>query len=282
MSKLFHLSKNNRFGLEYPSLEERWEKFKVYIKESLLETDSYLCYLRKFNKVEITKEAYKIIAVNNCISFNRLIFCREGNFKPLLKNEFLYIFDIFCRYINSVDLDKDDELTKYGLSKFLNDKKKLLNGLELFDLDYTWNEKTKQIERKIDEANTSIINNNLESLNLDSDYQACIDEFLKPRADIDFLKSLKHIYSVLEKVAGKHADKSGSLRLHEKQRMAKYITKKDKHYQTIQHVFGFINDFIHHPEKHPDHTFNEPEYIYWWLEINKLIFILNTSNHKTN
>jgi hypothetical protein len=230
-----------------------------------------------------------LLEINNFSSSSELFF-KELTTKDVLfisdysKEEFLYILDLFLQdYVKCGDFTKqfvgesDDYEQKDHLKALNNEREKLLNSFELFDLDYFWNKKTKQIERKIDEANTVVINENINKVNTKSNYQACVDEFLKPRTEIDYLKSLQNIYSVLEGVVSFHCE---GLRLHEKQKMAKYLTGKEEDYETIQHIFAFINDFIHHPtsKKAKSHIFNKQEYIYWWLEINKLIFILNSKD----
>jgi hypothetical protein len=281
-TKLFHLSKNNRFGLEYPSLDERWERFTTYTLKVILKAINL-----KFSPN--LKELVLFIESNGFSSLEDLLFIDTGRNRPkelkrIEKGYLLHFLDLMLKdFVNRGDFDNEDHVGSdyYDELNRLNELKvvreKLLNSFELFDLDYFWNKKTKQIERKIDEANTVVINENINKVNTKSNYQACVDEFLKPRTEIDYLKSLQNIYSVLEGVVSFHCE---GLRLHEKQKMAKYLTGKEEDYETIQHIFAFINDFIHHPtsKKAKSHIFNKQEYIYWWLEINKLIFILNSKD----
>ena len=280
-TKLF-VPKNNRFGLEYPSLNERWGKYMEYIQIRLNEVffelsleyfytpSSKLMNFLEKNNFSSSKELFF-----KELFTNRFLFISDYS-----KEEFLYILDLFLQdYVKWGDFTKqfvgesDDYEQKDHLKALNNEREKLLNSFELFDLDYFWNKKTKQIERKIDEANTVVINENINKTSGDFGYQDCVDEFLKPRTEIDYLKSLDHLKRVFERVI-----QSKGVDALAKKKAVINLLFSGKTSDELDVQLTFIIKNIHHDQNSIPYKFTEQEYIYWWLEINKLIFILNSKS----
>lgn len=282
---LFHLLKNNRFGLEYPNLEERKSKFMTMVLELVYDLDQGGGFNNQVNfsnelenliilNKKPKKRHYEVSPLDAFVALNGkhhsdyygksdVALFLESSTKNYL--EFLFVLDLFIKHYYKLKFEK----------KYIDS---IANLFKILDLDYFWNKKTKQIEQKLDQANTLIINHNAKNIDINFGYQECVDEFLKPRKDINYLQSLQHIYGVLEAIVSK---KNPNLRLNQSQKMAKFITDKTEKLGAIQQIFSFINTNIHHPIKDGQkYEFNESEYVYWWLEINKLIFMINSKNPK--
>lgn len=269
---LFHLDKNNKFGLEYPDLEKRKDTF-IYVATQLIGD-----YNGKNNLVVVKYSANKTfhdLTVSN----------KHAKYKDLFldKNyhEFLHILNIFFDTIDRKHFDVEILKTGEKLSLILKSvpilldlKVEIIRYLNSFDLDYFWNENTSQIERKLNEINTMLVNDNLKNINSVFEYSKCVDEFLKPVKDINKNDTLGHLKNVFESVAKSQGLKkpwSGK----DKNTLINFLSKGKSPDYLIKQI-EFIISSIHHPKDDGTrYQFTDNEYLYWWLEINNFIFILN-------
>ena len=96
---------------------------------------------------------------------------------------------------------------------------------------------------------------------------------MKPHKNINKNHSLNHIKSVLESAA-----KSKGIEKPFSKDKPKFVEKlfPGKQPDYFKSHLEFIISNIHHQQKDGNpYKFSEQEYVYWWLEINKLIFMLN-------
>ena len=285
---MFHLSKNNRFGLEYPNLELRQEKFMQEVLKKLLIYENEIETLLKSNYYlsDYTKLSGQVGAEILYKEPNRSFFSDyEETYKDKNEPDFLTVFKkyktSYLAFLFLLDLLMIEIKTTKIKFNYNETAKKSLDCLceeiiylfEQFDLDYYWNKKTKRIERKLDEINIGIINQNIQKVSKDFDYQSCIDEFLKPRKDINKNHSLNHLKSVLESIA-KSKGVVKPFSYDKKKFVDKLFPGKQPDY--FKSCLEFIISNIHHPQDNGiPYNFTEQEYVYWWLKINNLIYILN-------
>jgi hypothetical protein len=273
---MFHLDKNIKFELQYPSLEERKTKFISFVIGKLkniddrkkltsydITTSKKFMELRELNMVEKKRG---LSGVKNPTDYNpsEIILTLEKISKeycPFL----CFLENLLINYLQIEEI-KDDLLY---IAKWINE----------FDLDYKWDFKNNELKRTLDEGNLSIIDSNIKNIKQDKDnfliYQECLDDFLKidnitkhQKQQSFFHDSLHKIKELFENILKKY-----DLRISNKKPIARKITNSNNNDYMIKTI-EFIVKNIHHNQEGKRYPFSEKEYLYWWLEINKLIYLI--------
>ena len=162
---IFHLEKNNKFGLEYPSLEKRKDKCISFIIEKLKEIDhrergyTYEQYYSKdFKKIiELNKNSKNwTFDIDNFSDYNPsdIMIILENQSKDYFS--FLYFLEIILENFLQIE-------------ELKNDYKNIANWINKFDLDYKWDFKNNELKRVLDKGNLSIINSNIKNIKQDKD-----------------------------------------------------------------------------------------------------------------
>ena len=145
---------------------------------------------------------------------------------------------------------------------------------DIFDLDFYFDCITNQIKRKIDPITTNTINKVSSSL-VDSNkelYSQCVSGFLnytlpKTNKNDFYHESLDRMKEVLENYLTLYHD---GCKLNDKKLVDILLDNKDN---DIKSVLNYIIKNIHHNQGERSNL-NEKEYNYIWLEINKIIYLV--------
>lgn len=171
---------------------------------------------------------------------------------------------------------------------------KIVKLLEDSNIGYKWNSKNHCLYRIMSKVDRSLTSVNYKSIKKNGGeenaklYDDCIKDFLSLKSNTNSTtryESLVKIKEVYEKFLGTMFKKVGGDPMYISNydmilsRLFKGSKEKNKEqYNTLL----FIGTNIHHSKQSDDgkierRKFSEGEYIYWWLEINKLIYLISIS-----
>ena len=183
--------------------------------------------------------------------------------------------------LNWVDRDLTSTLkrTIYKFADlFLNS-----NNSNVFNLDFYFEKDSGDFRRKLDEISTESINSNEESLGGDNKirYQECVSDFLLYKKDIIkdnklyYNESLDKLKKVVENtLQNNYKMKDGTFpMIHKKKELSNILF--DNSNPIFENLIEYIIKNVHHEEGGQPKNFTEKEYVYLWLELNKILYLLN-------
>lgn len=157
------------------------------------------------------------------------------------------------------------------------------NNSNIFNLDFYYDEKSHKFKRKLDEISTDSINFN--NTNLDGDnkirYQECVSDFLLYKKDgaksnkLFYNESLDKLKRVIENtLQNKYKKPDGSFpMLHKTKEISNILF--DNSNSDFEGLINYVVKNIHHEKGGTPKNFTEKEYLYLWLELNKILYLLN-------
>ena len=183
---------------------------------------------------------------------------------------------------------RDYELDQYSknLSKTVVKFTTLLSATtdsSVFNLEYHYSKADKEIRRKLDAATTEVINFNLNNLieGNGERYKEAIAEFLSYKKELAkdkahfYNDSLNNLKKVVENTLENNFKKEdGNFpKLSNKKQISNIVFDSENH--ELEHTIDYIIKNIHHESGGQPKKFTEKEYVYLWLELNKLLYLLN-------
>ncbi len=183
--------------------------------------------------------------------------------------------------MTDVDARKRDCLKSvvYSMAKLMVDS----NNSNIFDLDFCFDKDIREFKRKLDDVTVESINKNDNSLEGDNKlrYQECVIEFLSYSRKNDggdklfYNNSLDRLKKVFENTLRiKYERTEGNYpKISNKKQISNIIF--DKENETFEAMIDYIVKNIHHENGGKPNNFTEKEYIYLWLELNKILYLLN-------
>ena len=148
----------------------------------------------------------------------------------------------------------------------------------VFKLNFYFDEKNSRITRIIDLGVEHVINENLLSLDQQNKrlYEECVLNFISFNKSV--LKDNNSYYheeldKMKELIDNVLTIKFNGCRLAEKDKIVGIIF--DSNNQTFISVLNYVIKKIHHNESGVRENLNEKEYLYIWLELNKILYLLN-------
>lgn len=284
---IYKIAHHETFGLRYPNLEERKQKLidKVVSVIRMLSSEVkyfpdggiYAEYYRPIDKILSGTELDQVRFDNSC-SYVDIFVENQGNFETFLFwfTEFLY-----------QAFNQNRKIPK----NYIYDIRRLVQMFERLNFEYTIDIENNEVIRITDKATSEVINSNVESINTNEGegnsehYQDCVDDFLKlnkSNSSSSYYEALERMKKVLERSIGKNIKKNDkSAWLSKTDTILDSIFKDNKKDIDAQRKsIEFIKQSIHHDKEDVKGTpspykFNKSEFIYWWLEMNNFIYLLN-------
>jgi hypothetical protein len=273
------------FNKELPSLNSRESRFKeIFIKfvNELSEVKSSFSVPEVAIGIMIPMNQY-YREINHLLGDSELEKLRiiEGlDYTDLLKqvDEFellLYFFSII------ISESKIKKISEHNIDK-------LIEIFNEFEFPYVLQIRNNSyiFERILNTSTQSIININSEMIKLQEneanrlDYDKCVQDFIRiSKSTLDkshYINSLSSLKKVLER----SIDNRLQLRIHDVKKVIQKLSADNSLQSQLQNVFTFIVKNIHHDQKDTEGVttsmnFSKNSYMYWWLEIDKLIFLVN-------
>ena len=292
---LFDDERLKQFNLSCPDLDIRK---KTFIDKSLqilayLDRDHWLDVV--FDDTEMTKIAdLQNISLPSQNKHDELIQSLHNGSRSWEPSPFFLVLqhasDDYYTYLAYVDTSLQIFLGKSaGNSSLAPVKSGAQDIIGLFDtltLDYVWSTIRNRLERQLTQADLEIINENEKMIqekenapNLRA-YDSCIDEFLILKISnqpgehkrVESLNALKRVFE--RSLMNRHG-----LQLNNKRTVVEKLLNGNGEYDEVTQNIEFIVKNIHHDQKNEkgvstSRRFSRGEYIYWWLERNKLIYLV--------
>lgn len=224
---------------------------------------------------------------------------RQGfSFVTFLKNNLLNKDrEVFLSLFNEITplVHKYSKKSSYDL-KIINPRLKYItlmfsmlledvNNPSVFNVDFYYDKKDRCLKRKLDDITTVTINSNLDSLqegNLKR-YEECVAEFLSYKRELvsngervlfynDSLNNLKRV--VENALQNNFKNENGEApKISNKVQISNILF--DSKNPELEHTIDYVIKNIHHDSSGQPRKFTEKEYIYLWLELNKILYLLN-------
>lgn len=189
-----------------------------------------------------------------------------------------------ARYARMPDYERNQYSVKLSrtMLKFTNLLQATTDS-SIFDLEYYYSKDTMEIRRKLDKATTETINSNLNSLEGGNNerYKEAIAEFLGYKKDLitdkthfynDSLNNLKKV--VENTLENNYKKEDGTFpKLSNKKQISNILFDSSNH--ELEQTIDYIIKNIHHESGGQPKKFTEKEYVYLWLELNKILYLLN-------
>lgn len=220
--------------------------------------------------------------------FSRIGFLKEH---PLLNGE----HELFLSLVNEIIIETDKYHSKpvYELDKIHNKFNLILirfshlmsevNNPEVFKLEFYYDKKNKKLKRKLDSITTKTINSNLNNVKEGNQirYEECVSEFLSYKRDLlkeniyYYNNSLNNLKKVVENTLQNNFKKEdGSFpKLSNKKQISNIIF--DSNETLFEEIIDYVVKNIHHENGGQPKKFTEKEYVFLWLELNKILYLLN-------
>lgn len=161
----------------------------------------------------------------------------------------------------------------------------------VFNLEYHYSKTDQEIRRKLDKATIETVNVNLSSLEGGNNarYEEAVSEFLSYKKELingkvhfynDSLNNLKKV--VENTLKNNYTKEDGNYpRLSNKKQISNILF--DSANPELENTLDYIIKNIHHESGGQPKEFTEKEYIYLWLELNKILYLLNRykQQHRT-
>lgn len=199
-------------------------------------------------------------------------------FNEILPNIFLYMGKEEWEY-NKIDINlrPDFAVIIYKFADLIVKS----NNSSVFNLDFYFEKSSRDFRRKLDEVTTESINSNTESLDGDNKvrYQECVSDFLLYKKDANnklfYNESLDKLKKVVENTLQNNYKKSdGSFpKIHKKKELSNILF--DGNNAEFENLIEYVIKNVHHEEGGTPKNFTEKEYVYLWLELNKILYLLN-------
>jgi hypothetical protein len=157
------------------------------------------------------------------------------------------------------------------------------NNSNVFNLDFCFDKTSGNFTRKLDEISTESINSNEKSLDGDNKirYQECVSDFLLYKKDIiknnrlyynESLDKLKKVVENTLQNSYKRPDGTFPM-IHKKKELSNILF--DNSNPIFENLIEYIIKNVHHEEGGQPKNFTDKEYVYLWLELNKILYLLN-------
>lgn len=157
------------------------------------------------------------------------------------------------------------------------------NNSKVFNVDFYYDNKSKDFKRKLDKVAVETINfndANLEGDNKDR-YQECVSDFLSYNRELIksnrlfYNESLDRLKRVIENtLQNKYKRTDGGFpMIHNKKELSNILF--DGSNTDFENLVSYVVKNVHHEEGGTPKNFNEKEYVYLWLELNKILYLLN-------
>ena len=157
------------------------------------------------------------------------------------------------------------------------------NEEEVFSLDFFYDKKDKVFKRLLDSATIETINqnaSNIDSINKER-YEECVAEFLsykreiKPELNLFYNQSLDKLKRIIENtLENSYQKEDGSFpKLSNKKQVSNILF--DGLNTEFENNIEYIITNVHHEKGGQPKKFSEKEYVYLWLELNKILYLLN-------
>lgn len=276
-----------KYGLEYQELDERKNAFVARVIKVVAEMEIYSTYdYQYFLHIMAEGSELEQLAFNQDCSYAELFTQAKSNFEY-----FLYLFSrLISAYNNYHEVDDVKEYVMKNL-------KLLMNMFTDQSFEYTYDSESVLFIRKLDEATESVISTNIEMITQNENeenkkqYLQCVDDFLKitnKGSSTEYYANLKQLRDVFERSLSlkEKQGKSGESKIvkgHETKTIVNMLFSKTEGdvVEIPMKALEFINKNVHHDQKDGSraakpYNFSKQEYLYWWLEINKYIYLLGT------
>lgn len=281
---LYKKELHRQFNISYPELAERQGQFYGRVIDVVTKLSNRRSYPNKTNDLNVLLrlselEQYKF--ENDC-TYRDIFSTNESrqNFEFFL-HWVEELFNYFMKNMGNVCEESRDSV--YAL----------IYMLSRLNLGYKW--EAGKITRVLDLADAAIINENLSSIEKDqssenlTEYKKAIEEFLGlDKSDKDplfyyhALGRLKNVYQ--RTVSTKIIKTGGPARLKDTKTILNHIFKDTSKLgvEIPRETLEFIKKNIHHDNENKSgiptpYKFSRNEYIYWWLQINNLIYLIQNS-----
>ena len=220
--------------------------------------------------VDFLKETYLIGDKDMFVSF----------FNEILPNVFLYLGKEEWQY-NKIpgNLRPAFRAIIYKFTELLVNS----NNTNVFNLDFHFDKQNRDFRRRIDQITTESINSNNKELEGDNKirYEECVADFLLYKKDIIknnklfYNKSLNNLKKVVENTLQNNYKKPDGTfpRIHDKKQLSNIIF--DDNNSDLENFIDYVIKNIHHETGGKPKIFTEKEYVYLWLELNKILYLLN-------
>lgn len=279
---LFKKDIHQKYQLDYPEHTERLSTFKAKVIKVVNELSREQVYhdddwIRAIDQL-LAKTELDQIRFDNSSDYSKVFEESVNN-----TDHFLYLTGLLL-----------DASRLNGLGLDISTEEKLYMLLQMFhrlNLNFTFDSSTYEFKNLMDLGTIAVTNDNLKHIrekeneaNLLS-YKSCIDDFLKvSKKDPDsYYEALGRMKKVFERCLGRVIKSSNgeSIWLSRTDTILDAIFKdNNKEISTQRNSLEFIKKMIHHDQEDTagnptPYKFNQSEFIYWWLEINKYIYLLN-------
>ncbi len=280
-----------RWGLQSLTSDEKKE---LFIKNTLLlielmsrETDSDE-YLYKFVSEEDKSPEWYLDSLLDATELQTTKFIGNTNYY----NIFLSASKHYFEFLACLEL----LLQAYKEKPFPQLQPHIDSILKVFSIlitDFTIDKTNYSIVAKLDPVTIHEINSNSRSITAQSDqnlqlYTECIDDLLDIKA-ISQRQSPGGRLSALKKLCGV-LDRCITVTFDDKVRLSSpnlvaaifSVDNTSTNIQIQKSIVTFIIQNIHHSKSGKANDFNELEFLYWWRQINTLIYIVTQSTSKEN
>jgi hypothetical protein len=220
------------------------------------------------------KQHIKYRNLNYIPNYRNYAYPPSQAFNFVIKNFFEKDKDIFLGFVQMMIDSHFDNPEIFDI--FINREiiQPLSNGV--FNLDFYFDESDKKLKRKIDPITTSNINEvsqGLDEQNKDL-YEQCVSEFLTfslPSNGLNdfYHESLDRMKEIIENhLTLNYAD----VRISNKNRLSDIIFNGQN--EDFKSILEYVVKKIHHNDTGNRIQLNQKEYIYIWLELNKILYLL--------
>ncbi|HEY0980064.1 MAG TPA: hypothetical protein VGE18_01500 [Candidatus Paceibacterota bacterium] len=153
----------------------------------------------------------------------------------------------------------------------------------VFNIDFYYDKKAHVFKRKLDKASIELVNSNRDDLGGDNKirYEKCVSDFLLYKKEktknnkLFYNESLGNLKKVVENTLQNNYKKGDGTfpRLHNKRELSNILF--DGNNTEFENLVDYVIKNIHHEQEGQPKIFTEKEYVYLWLELNKILYLLN-------
>jgi hypothetical protein len=269
-----------KFNKPYASEEDREDRFaKLVISEIKNLSEEVWDYQKAFYYIPIDELLYGT-------SLDDIRFTNTTDYLTLFEDAANFDFEMLLFYF-SIILEASNSYEYYYNDNVLSTLENMLKSFNLLNLNYSYNKATKTFNRKIDKDTEQIIKINSANIKQKEtkenwlQYSQSVDNFLLIKGKVsqeDLLDNLVRLKGVFERTV---ANKWPGTRIgNKKEILDKLFNKHGGDINTQTNSLAFIIKNIHHSQKNKNgkttpYKFTKKEYVYWWLELNKLIYLVS-------
>jgi len=266
------MTANDTFDLDLSSFKLGFEDYRKHIINIYRSLDDPSRYsITSY----IPKQLREYVKYKNISSFiiNSVYVTQSGVFQ-FLNSNFFETKELLLGFLQLLIDEFHNSNT--SVAKLLNNG--VLEPLtsNIFNLDLYFDESDNKLKRKIDPITTSNINEvsqGLDEQNKDL-YEQCVSEFLTfslPDTSLNdyYHESLDRMKEIIENHLTINYD---DVRISNKNRLSDIIFNGQN--EEFKSILEFVVKKIHHNDTGNRIQLNQKEYIYIWLELNKILYLL--------